>query len=170
MDRKKIKAEIEQIDVLLKAMINIEKQIPSFCLRDTFREKMESAIELLEHIVAFLEHRFPNSDSMYIGEKQRYLSLVLDDINEMKKEMKIGANQTMAFMNEFNADVFRKPLLSRPLFKFVKKSKIFYDYESHVQASFHIAYPFNALEFDRSKPCLKAAELSPFFVKKGRDL
>lgn len=147
-------------------MITIAKSTYGYCIQNTFVDPMKEAKDLLYSLIAFLEQQFQDWDYMYVSkEKQKFYPIVLNDIEHMKQE--IETDQTMVFMDSFDTDVYRKPLLTKPVYKFVKKSRIIYSFDSCVLIKFYQTYPFNVPSLGSSQPCLRAAELSPFLRKRG---
>ena len=145
LDQKKIETEIEQVDVFLNAMNKIQRSLSSDCINKKFLIPMNDTKAILKGIITFLSHQFHEWNYLYVSPyRQKFFSKVLEDLGQMKQHIK--PNQTMAFMDEFETDVYRKPLLTRPTYQFVQKSKIIYDFESYVLAKFSVIYPLQCRE------------------------
>ena len=162
LDEAKLDAENDQINKWIDELqkLKLRGDISS-CIDKKFIGQMRKISPFFEELKPYFKHRLPGSDDQFIYDQVWFQSL-LEDI----KYMRSSVGYTMAFVKEFDTDVFRKPIKTRPKFEFVPYSKIIYDFKSYLIRRFKIAYPFNNPALDDSKPCLKAADLSPFYSDK----
>lgn len=166
-NRASLDAEEKQIDEWIGELSLIGFKLGR-CIDKKFVDKMDSIKGFFSSLQPFLNRRFPNSDQLFLvpNEGEHYYSYYYSDmVNDIKNmRSNLDAGQVGAFVKEFDTDVFRKRLLAKPKFDFIRKSKIIYDFDSYLIRNYDVVYPFHIEQFDDSRPCLKAADLSPFFI------
>lgn len=165
LDDAKLKVEKDRIGEFMRKLYESQHKLERFdCIQTNFIGQMENIKNFLDGLLELFHHRFPRSDEEFISENsQPWFADMLNDVRYMR--LNGDYQQNGAFVKEFDTDIFRKPLLTRPKFRFIRKSRIIYDFGSYMIRTFQVAYPFNHTRFDASKPCLKAVDLSPFYTE-----